>query len=162
MANHFTIPYFDTLFSSFETVSFNEHLQIATKKPLPTYKTNFATAYTVLEDGKPSDTMMAYVTDSPYPIQKEYIGNLMGLDYTEMIRIIDFKKVQWLADNTIQFAVLVTKPQGERLLKPDEHILKPYAIHDLEKYFVRPILSFLRQLESKQMSHGNINPYNLY
>lgn len=162
MTNHFITPYFETLPSSFDTVSFGEHFQIITKNPLTEYKTNFATAYAVLKDGKPCDTMMAYVTDSPYPIQKEYIGNLMGLDYTDMIRVIDFKKVQWLADNTIQFAVLVTKPQGARLLKPGENTLTPYTIHDLERYFVRPVLTFLRQLESKQMSHGNISPYNLY
>lgn len=162
MTKHFIIPQFETLPSSFDTVSFSDHFQIATKLPLHAFKTNFATAYTVLQDGNPADSLMAYVTDSPYPIQSEYIQNLMTLDYTDMIRIVEYKKVKWLADDTMQFAVLVTKPQGERLLEPGQTQLTPYAMHDLERFFVRPILSFLRNLELTQMSHGNINPYNLY
>lgn len=162
MTDHFIIPYFETLPSSFETVSFNDHFQIVTKNPLPEFKTNFATAYAVLEDGKPSNTKMAYVADSPFPIQNEYMGNLIGLDYSEMIKVIDFNKVKWLADETLQFVVIVTRPQGTRLLKPGQTQFEPYAIHDLERYFARPILTFLRALESKQMSHGNINPYNLF
>lgn len=162
MANHFKTPHFETLPSSFETVSFDDHFQIATKQVLFEHKTSFASAYAVLEDGKPSDTIMAYVTDSSYPIQKEIVRNLMALDYTDMIRIVNFKKVKWLSDETFQFAVLVKKPEGEKFLQSGQMQFPAYTINDLERYFVKPILSFLRYLDSKQMSHGNINPYNLY
>lgn len=161
MAIEFEIPNIETLKSSFDVVKMDGGYEILANSPLPEFKTPGATAYQVKSPDN-VNKFFAFVSDSGFPVNFSQINTLYNLNRDAAFNIIKSGPVKWLADNTHQFAIIMKYPQGKRIVLNRNDTFKPFTINEIEKFLVRPILSFLTDLQESGAYFGGIRPDNLY
>jgi serine/threonine protein kinase len=131
--------------------------------PLPEFKTGSAAAYAA-EDTKEANSppLFALVCQKHIPIRTRLIDVFKNLRHPNLLALVEAGTVEFSAKKEEYFVLVYERPAGQRL----SALLATYP-QGVGDYFIReriisPLSLALQQLQDAGISHGSINPENVF
>lgn len=129
---------------------------------LPEFRSEFAAAFAVTDKSDKDNTeLYCLVFDQEAPIRLNTINTLQALSHTNFITPIASEIAYISTLNEYRFVVILSKPKGITLAEYIENP-KSKAEEFIHSTLIAKCAPVLEQINNLQISHGRINPKNLY
>ena len=145
--------------------------EILIDKPLPKLSSNYAKAFEVV-DKKQKGYLYAVILPNTLPIRFSTLQKLKKIFHMNMSNIIDAGFTNAAEGKYGNFAIVCERPLGSQLTdfiktverETKEDGTKDYFLSEefITKKIVEPINDILKTLAEEELSHGNINPNNIF
>ncbi len=144
------------------TVSLRGQFDIAANQPLPGYDSPPAMAYACTQTRDPSRHLMALVCDPKLPPRDDAISALRRIDHGCMIKVLDWGAVDWPLEGRRCPALIVERPQGQRVFRATDTDNRPLPEELVMRLFLQPMSQILAELQAQGQVHRAIQPDNLF
>jgi hypothetical protein len=136
--------------------------EVLTDAPLPDLSSPTADAYAArVQDAAKSD-YCAYVVRSGLPARTDIFGALRSVESPSVMRLVDYAVVYWPPDEECRPVILFELPNGGRLVRSLKQGRQPLTEDQVTRNVILPIMSALKELKTRRVFHGTINPTNLF
>jgi hypothetical protein len=140
-------------------VRVNKSTEIDLAKELPEYSNDYLRCYAATHNGRSCFAMMA---DEHYAPRVSLFDNYKLVSSNNTATLIDYGVGYNADDLPVGYFILYLDSLGQRIYKNDDIIALGWkSDHVLEK-LVMPTIQTLKDLQSRDISHGNIRASNLY
>lgn len=137
--------------------------QILVNDPLKQYDSDFAKAYKVRDrkQGDSGSKLYALVFDKSLPVRIATINQLKQYSVPQLICPIEAEITVVSSTNESHFVTILPEPEGislGSLIDPKRPIAEEYITSQI----IKPINNIINKLSQKNITHGRINPNNIY
>ncbi|MBV6633409.1 MAG: hypothetical protein KI792_10325 [Alphaproteobacteria bacterium] len=135
--------------------------EVDPKKPLPALSSPGTKAFEARSKTDPKKQLFALVCQGPMPVRLPILQSMVGLDNAHLIKLAHSGIVVWPPDQVQRVVMLFQRPVGSRLTGEDGR--GEIWTHDqVTQKLIAPMVSVLRDLESRKICHGAIRPSNMF
>lgn len=92
----------------------------------------------------------------------DVVATVGNLDNSTVMRLLDWGVIDWPPDRMRRYCLVFERPLGRRLMNTLNDTIEPMAEDQLTRLVVQPIVSALKEMTSRGLTHGAIRPTNLY
>jgi hypothetical protein len=148
--------------TSAEPVRLAERYEIQPGTPLPTLNSTGGNAYSAkaLRD-KRADPFAIICNGTMLP-RVDFAQALAGTDNPTLMRLLDWGIMDWPPEKASRFCLIFERPGGRRLMNSLHESIEPMSEDQLTKQIIHPLVSVLRDLSSRGVTHGAIRPTNMF
>ncbi|MBY0407644.1 MAG: hypothetical protein K2Q01_08120, partial [Rickettsiales bacterium] len=143
-----------------DTLNGKFHIQLS--EALPEFNTPFSHAFSALLPNEPQHLLFAQVCEHGKPHRHNVIEHLRTIEHRAVLPLRGTGQVMLSAGDVERFVVVYDRPTGPKISDLVARNRIPHNPHYLLEHILIPILTGLEQLHSQGISHGLINPDNLY
>ncbi len=135
--------------------------RINVDKPLPHLETKFTRAYEATSKAHPDVRYYALVLDHQYAHRATATEALLRFNHPNGIRSLDYGRTKISIDNDYRRVFVFEQPPKTRLR---ELLSKGQRFHERQIVYqvLTPIIEYLTAMKEKGVSHGRINPGNIF
>lgn len=148
--------------SSGGSVVLDGRFDIFPSSPLPQYDSPAAKGYLAQSKRDPDDRLLAMILDWRLPPQVDVMSNLRNFAPNGMMRVIEWGVVPWAPENRRLMAVVMERPNGDRVMEGPKATFEPFDEVQISKGVLTPLLPVIRDLQARGQTHRNIRPTNLF
>lgn len=143
------------------TDGIEDRFHIDVDRPLPELNSGLAKAYEATDLISPNRPIYALVCDSNTPVRSHEIVTLKGFNHPNMVTLYDAETVHMSNLGENRLVLFFERPQGAPLASL---LRMGRKFNDLQIYksILPPIIELLESLHDYRISHGRINPNNIY
>lgn len=138
-----------------------EYYRIDVHSPLPHLDTTSAKAYAAHHIHHPDIAVYALICDSKSPARGDALEALKGMKHAQGVMLLEHatSRISYLNEN--RQALICTRPKGQRLSERLREGVR-FNEHQVIDLVLRPIVDILLLMNERQISHGRINPDNIF
>lgn len=131
-------------------------------KPMQEFDTEFSRAYEVKNPPEPNKQFFAQICDQGHVQRYQVMEALNQIDHRAVMQIRAYGQVPLTAGNVERMAVIYEVPQGRKLSELIKAKKFRHNSHFLLEHVLIPLLTGLECFTQMDISHGLINPDNIY
>jgi len=139
-----------------------DRYRIELSTPLPEFDGKTTKAYAATDLAEPSRLLFALICQPGTVQRHRAIGILKTITHQCILPLASAGSVQLSRPEEERFVIFYERPQGKKLselLAEHQHQITPHFVCDR---IIAPIASAINQLAELDISHGSINPDNIY
>lgn len=135
---------------------------IQMNSPLPEFDTQLAKAYSVIDDRDPSRALYGLICSSKAPVRGKVLKALQGVNIPHVIPMVAYGLSHISTLGGKRMVIVYEKPRGKPLtaLLAERKGTLPETF--ITEYLIAPIASAINHFGELGISHGRINPANIY
>jgi serine/threonine protein kinase len=130
--------------------------------PLPQYDSISAKAYTAMLKRDRNEKAMALICSPSIPVRTELLDGLRSFPPSGLMNVIDWGIVDWPEEGRRRLAVIVERPEGDRVMPTLGSPIKPMDEQEIISVVVQPLLPTLKELAGRNLPHRGIRPTNMF
>ncbi|MCI5049063.1 MAG: hypothetical protein MRY32_01850 [Rickettsiales bacterium] len=137
-----------------------EAYTIELDRPLPYLDSGFAKAYEASDLVNDARQIYALVCEIHTPVRTEAMKKMVGVTHPNMITLYEFAVIRISTLNENRLVLFLSRPEGTPL---SELMVKTrFREQQIIKSILEPIYHVLEVLQENKLSHGRINPSNIF
>lgn len=136
--------------------------EIEPDRPLPQFNGFAAPAFAVTDTRQPTRPLVALVCTGGLPPRADVVPTLQTTDHPGLQRLVAAGATLWPGDGLARAMLIMDRPRGERVLNRIADTRPPMTEDRLARQLLKPLAAILRELKTRRMFHGAINPTNLF
>lgn len=140
----------------------NNQYTIDLQQPLPSFDTQTAKAYAASDASEPSKMLFAHVCEWGVPQRHRAISALMGLECRSITQLVAAGNVKLSTTQQERFVIFYERPPGIKLSELIKRKKIPANTVFIYEHILSPIANAIQQFSDLDISHGLINPDNIY
>lgn len=130
-------------------------------RPLPDYDSPNASAYHAVLRTDSSRSVMAMVCPPKFPARYDALNHMRGA-ISGVLRVADWGYVTFPGDDEPRFILVIDRPGGVRVMPSLNTPMPPMSEEHLINFFLTPVVTTLKEMGARGVSHRNIRPTNLF
>ncbi|MEO0393924.1 MAG: serine/threonine-protein kinase [Pseudomonadota bacterium] len=142
-------------------VSIGGNYEVDPAQPLAAYNSPGAHAFLARDKSAAGRKLFALVCSGPMPVRLTILQALVGLNSQNLIKLAHSGIVVWPPDEAQRVVMLFEQPAGPRIAGADGRCQK-LTYDQICQKLIQPVVSVLRDLETRKIFHGAIRPDNMY
>jgi eukaryotic-like serine/threonine-protein kinase len=104
----------------------------------------------------------ALICSGMIPPRTDFISTLSNLDSSAVMRPLEWGVIDWTPDRQRRFCIVFERPAGRRLMNSIADTIEPIGEETLTRAVVQPVVSALKEMSSRGLTHGAIRPTNMF
>ncbi|WP_207459423.1 serine/threonine-protein kinase [Azospirillum sp. SYSU D00513] len=147
---------------STEPVKLAERYEIQPGAPIPALNAVAGNAFAAKSLRDKRIDPFAIICNGAIMPRLDFASTLAGLDGTTHMRLLDWGVVNWPPERANRFCLVFERPGGRRLMNSLHESAEPMPEDQLTKQIIHPMVTALRELSSRGVTHGAIRPTNMF
>lgn len=139
----------------------NDRFTIFTSQPVPAFDTQASKAYVARDAMYPERAILAYVLDPNIPYRQSAIDGLKGFTHPNLSNLYDAGTIKLGDTLQLRETLFVERPAGRPLSEIFAEGKRFHERHLIDQ-ILTPLIEGLAAMQERGISHGRINPKNLY
>lgn len=144
------------------TVELKGRFSINAAQPLLQLNSPTAPAFHCQMRSDPARPLFALLCDPDVPPRTDVMEALRSFNLPGMLKLADWGMVDWTPERRRRFAIIVERPGGARVYPDLTQPQQPLSEEELVTNLLTPLLSTLRELAGRMVSHRAIRPDNIF
>lgn len=136
--------------------------EIHPDRPCPELASPGGSAFVAAHRDRPAERLFAVIGDPDLPPRSELLTSLSELGAPALTLPLAWGIVDWPPAGRRCFATIFEQPHGERLVAALTQPIEPFGEDEMMRVILPPLVSGLRDLWAKGMTHRAIRPTNLF
>lgn len=104
----------------------------------------------------------ALICSGMIPPRTDVIATLSNVDSSAVMRPLEWGVIDWPPDRQRRFCMIFERPAGRRLMNSMADTIEPISEETLTRAVVQPVVSVLKEMASRGITHGAIRPTNMF
>lgn len=139
----------------------DDRFQIHVNRPLPEFNHSLAQAYAATDRTSPERAIYAMVLDNTMPYRTDVLDKMQNFQHPHLSMLLSSSTVRMSHLGESRQVMIFDRPHGKRLSEIRKTMPRMHE-HRVIDTILQPLCKALIALKEKGLSHGSINPDNIY
>ncbi|NBO17614.1 MAG: hypothetical protein EBV03_00005, partial [Proteobacteria bacterium] len=139
-----------------------ERFAIDMTRPLPEFNSEYAQGYEATDTMDNNSPCLAKICEPKHVQRYRVIERMQTIEHRAVLPLKGAGSVELTAGNVERFVVVYQRPAGQKLSQWVAQKRLSHSPHFLLEHVLIPIITGLEHFSALDISHGSINPDNIY
>jgi hypothetical protein len=135
---------------------------VRSNQPLPELSTPSADAYATEDKRDANRSLYALICRPDMPARVGVMRALKGAQCIGMLQLVEWGPMNWPPAGRQCMTVIYDRPAGRKVMASVKQDIIRVADYDIGKKVVEPLLTALKELSQRGVTHRSIRPTNMY